>query len=220
MKILVGCNSTYRLRYWNPIPTTRIIPSIINTVATVLTVYGIETTRIIIGHFIVAHSFVATVLTVYGIETFVDSERLADKHEECCNSTYRLRYWNQKILLEGVGRFPCRCNSTYRLRYWNLWPIATDSSFVMDVLQQYLPFTVLKHSNRPWRPPYEVELVATVLTVYGIETYMHLVMMWLHWLQQYLPFTVLKHTCCYLELIMFIEVVATVLTVYGIETVG
>ena len=37
--------------------------------------------------------------------------------------------------------------------------------------------------------------VATVLTVYGIETYMNLGLLFLHYrkLQQYLPFTVLKH---------------------------
>ena len=60
-------------------------------------------------------------------------------------------------------------------------------------------------------------VVATVLTVYGIETQrsfcnrIHTVV-----LQQYLPFTVLKHndlTNTALDLI-----VATVLTVYGIET--
>ena len=83
-------------------------------------------------------------------------------------------------------------------------------------LQQYLPFTVLKRKT-----PIEhvvIDRVATVLTVYGIETSCYnktkyhkshklqqylpftvlkqLIMMWLlpyqFWLQQYLPFTVLK----------------------------
>ena len=37
------------------------------------------------------------------------------------------------------------------------------------VLQQYLPFTVLKRSNTV-KPVFALSIVATVLTVYGIET--------------------------------------------------
>ena len=60
--------------------------------------------------------------------------------------------------------------------------------------------------------------VATVLTVYGIETQYHLVNLNLHKaLQQYLPFTVLKPTLPD-EAAPPILPVATVLTVYGIET--
>ena len=74
-----------------------------------------------------------------------------------------------------------RCNERTRLAY-------------MDALQQYLPFTVLKLSlTREW---YSFCFLG---------------------LQQYLPFTVLKPV----EVIAFIERinhVATVLTVYGIET--
>ena len=62
--------------------------------------------------------------------------------------------------------------------------------------------------------------VATVLTVYGIETYLRLKL--LHpknviWLQQYLPFTVLKLLLASVML-KLLFLVATVLTVYGIET--
>ena len=58
--------------------------------------------------------------------------------------------------------------------------------------------------------------VATVLTVYGIETPIAQDPLILSPLQQFLPFTVLKPVvlCRSLHLIM----VATVLTVYGIET--
>ena len=62
-------------------------------------------------------------------------------------------------------------------------------------LQQYLPFTVLKlihHHQSFYRKEYGY--VATVLTVYGIET-------------PVCRFNVVIH-----------ETVATVLTVYGIET--
>ena len=85
-------------------------------------------------------------------------------------------------------------------------------------MQQYLPFTVLKHYlprrmiindmkdivatvltvygietriHFNWAP---FSTVATVLTVYGIETYiLHSSQMHCCELQQYLPFTVLKH---------------------------
>ena len=60
-------------------------------------------------------------------------------------------------------------------------------------LQQYLPFTVLKRDSETLQAS-EVEYVATVLTVYGIETGEYLVRLSkpLPMLQQYLPFTVLK----------------------------
>ena len=59
--------------------------------------------------------------------------------------------------------------------------------------------------------------VATVLTVYGIETKpIKAGGNWLKGLQQYLPFTVLKHYKLHLPKCYY--AVATVLTVYGIET--
>ena len=63
------------------------------------------------------------------------------------------------------------------------------------LLQQYLPFTVLKRNNIGAIVQRE-DLVATVLTVYGIETH-----------QKNKPRTTTVATA-----------VATVLTVYGIET--
>ena len=63
-------------------------------------------------------------------------------------------------------------------------------------------------------------MVATVLTVYGIETkkiafsHRYIIIQ----LQQYLPFTVLKHGHFHFCTI-FSKIVATVLTVYGIETI-
>ena len=135
-----------------------------------------------------------------------------------CNSTYRLRYWNSNL---PIGNINCSslqqylpftvlklarflifyslskfssCNSTYRLRYWNSRPssLASASTFA----------------------------VATVLTVYGIETITLLteVHCWLARLQQYLPFTVLKLPCIMYEVFFQTYGVATVPTVYGIET--
>ena len=83
---------------------------------------------------------VATVLTVYGIETYsLDMEYFL---QVCCNSAYRLRYWNKLGLacaphglavatvltvygIETYAIYPDMgagfdgCNSAYRLRYWN-----------------------------------------------------------------------------------------------------
>ena len=59
-------------------------------------------------------------------------------------------------------------------------------------LQQYLPFTVLKLTFLPNSSG--ISTVATVLTVYGIETEtVEGIIKDANRLQQYLPFTVLKH---------------------------
>ena len=84
-----------------------------HAVATVLTVYGIETTRItrstlllaklqqclpftvlkqIMSTFNEAVYIVATVLTVYGIETSPLGAVISHQTQASCNSAYRLRY--------------------------------------------------------------------------------------------------------------------------------
>ena len=111
---------------------------------------------------------VATVLTDYGIETYHRVTYLVRIIR--CNSTYRLRYWNQQhqqanvILLQGCNStyrlrywnfiitstaeaFLQSCNSTYRLRYWNRVVAPPSISLDLATLQQYLPFTVLKLIN-------------------------------------------------------------------------
>ena len=65
----------------------------------------------------------------------------------CCNSAYRLRYWNT-IQFAKIIVWMISCNSAYRLRYWN-----------GRIINQVYP------SYR----------VATVLTVYGIETHLLLI---------------------------------------------
>ena len=134
---------------------------------------------------------VATVLTVYGIETSCTASRVHLLSVRC-NSTYRLRYWNLMIILGSVVGLSC--NSTYRLRYWN----------------------VLRNRRLILR----LHPVATVLTVYGIETGLHQEpCRWsIQTLQQYLPFTVLKLPTGNSPL-PAVNLVATVLTVYGIETI-
>ena len=134
-----------------------------------------------------------------------------------CNSTYRLRYWNNTVSIKATdlislqqylplavlklnhsiigfpGMRESSCNSTYRLRYWNLVRI---SSFVPSgsALQQYLPLAVLKLSN--------------FLFIFNRPSFM---------LQQYLPLAVLKLFFNCVEH-SFVQYVATVLTACGIET--
>ena len=113
---IYSCNSTYRLRYWNR--DRYLWPWILWSlqVAIVLTVYGIETSTTIGACFFLKR-VVAIVLTVYGIETIPNSWQSTNTLP-CCNSTYRLRYWNFGAAnLSSV--ITTSCNSTYRLRYWN-----------------------------------------------------------------------------------------------------
>ena len=97
------------------------------------------------------------------------SIRAIPQNISSCNSTYRLRYWN--CILDIHCMQLLGCDSTYRLRYWNL---ICFSSILRNSLS-----------------------VATVLTVYGIETlpWPTLISLSVTVLQQYLPFTVLKHFC-------------------------
>ena len=84
-------------------------------------------------------------------------------------------------------------------------------------MQQYLPFTVLKLATAITATATIAANVATVPTVYGIETGFKAVPQFIDpKLQQYLPFTVLKQTLIRPECVII--VVATVPTVYGIET--
>ena len=155
---------------------------------------------------------VATALTVYGIETRISWAK--KRRRNSCNSTYRLRYWNcstailtalpivaTALTVYGIETllhyvhsckiicwlqqhlpftvlkldvFSCyicilkSCNSTYRLRYWNCI-LKHGWMFLRRKLQQHLPFTVLKHTMLSvWRRFWTQ--VATALTVYGIET--------------------------------------------------
>ena len=135
-------------------------------VTTVLTVYGIETwsrstcclrnallqqylpftvlkhETYDINYFI--NLTVTTVLTVYGIET---CSCPTIPITTCYNSTYRLRYWNvAPNALESLPNAIACYNSTYRLRYWNL---NKQTLHLNNTLQQYLPFTVLKHNINP-----------------------------------------------------------------------
>ena len=111
----------------------------------------------------------------------------------CCNSTYRLRYWNHSVFCFACCPCWTSCNSTYRLRYWNSHYSFRQRSELIYRLQQYLPFTVLKLQILLELFLWYIQ-VATVLTVYGIET---------------------SHHGEWFSILCF---VATVLTVYGIET--
>ena len=131
---------------------------------------------------------VATVLTVYGIETLDDVRRILVHLRR--NSTYRLRYWN--VLLESLQDFfwVATVLTVYGIETIEDTIILTYNQTVATVLtvygietvpnttmnqrrggesQQYLPFTVLK-----------------LVKAHIINTYFNFKS------QQYLPFTVLK----------------------------
>ena len=86
-----------------------------------------------------------------------------------CNSTYRLRYWNRNEIFYHWNHHSS-CNSTYRLRYWNLietwsnrsWPIYPGCNSTYRL--RYWNVSSLINNNQLCIQ------VATVLTVYGIET--------------------------------------------------
>ena len=135
----IRCNSTYRLRYWNYIMIFSHKPILYSFVATVLTVYGIETPTSATSLHQIVRSCNSTYRLRYWnlVYTFVLHE---GDTRLCCNSTYRLRYWNIIAVIAGWDEIS-GCNSTYRLRYWNrCWFI--KSAVLPKELQHYLPFTV------------------------------------------------------------------------------
>ena len=89
--IYFSCNSTYRLRYWNPEHAESYRVFRIKPLQQYLPFTVLKLNRIRIRTRWSLHS---------------------------CNSTYRLRYWNHWILCRILGLL-LSCNSTYRLRYWN-----------------------------------------------------------------------------------------------------
>ena len=108
----------------------------------------------------------------------------------CCNSTYRLRYWNPAInvsMLLGVAG----CNSTYRLRYWNKLVF----NYAKNLAGTGCNSTYrLRYWNLSSWCCYNIRcFVATVLTACGIETLdMPYFVENECELQQYLPLAVLK----------------------------
>ena len=85
-----------------------------HAVATVLTVYGIETTRK--RDFVAEPTEVAIAPTVYGIETIFTKLDFKFLTDFSCNSTYRLRYWKPWNWFRFNSNI-FSCNSTYCLRY-------------------------------------------------------------------------------------------------------
>ena len=183
-------------------------------VATVLTVYGIETLqmrnrclridvllqqylpftvlKLIHGEKSTYKSKVATVLTVYGIETGCTTS-------QCTPNTSVATV----LTVYGIETFPLMICVSFNKSQWlqQYLPFTVLKHLFSSLLfffcfifrlQQYLPFTVLKQLKQ-FANKSLVNMVATVLTVYGIETYYKLLQQTrIDLLQQYLPFTVLK----------------------------
>ena len=111
------CNSAYRLRYWN---------------FSQLTVSAK-----------VKVDWVATVLTACGIETISNAKSSRPTFRACCNSAYRLRYWN--VVLKEDKQFNF---SNYVATVLTACGIETNLLIkitnIMVKLQQCLPLAVLK----------------------------------------------------------------------------
>ena len=130
----------------------------------------------------------------------------------CCNSTYRLRYWNfplsttitknsqlqqylplavlKPVVLLLLIASIISCNSTYRLRYWNI--MLGNNTIINEVSCNST------YRLRYWNKIDRIEellvsmQVATVLTACGIETRFFDLCEEEYKLQQYLPLAVLK----------------------------
>ena len=159
-------------------------------VATVLTVYGIET----VNNLSHLWHFLCSCNSAYRLRYW---NQIEDTHVlypffECCNSAYRLRYWNTLQALSLAVTTLSRCNSAYRLRYWNLI-VNTACNAVMVKLQQCLPFTVLKLYYSQERK----ELNYCCNSAYRLRYWNAIRYNGAHYffkLQQHLPSTVLKQT--------------------------
>ena len=163
--LVLGCNSTYRLRYWNRNNFCS-KTCIVYRVAIVLTVYGIET----------RNSYLLSWVNGVRLQQYLPFtvlKRSANGREINLDLSKLQQYLPFTVLKHSISIpnalkvFIC-CNSTYRLRYWNIRRRAFGIDWSAIMLQQYLPFTVLK--------------------LYSLSVQLFLLV----WLQQYLPFTVLK----------------------------
>ena len=138
-KYWLGCNSTYRLRYWNF--WIRVWPLHIHSlVATVPTVYGIETNlkKSSLWNYI---SELQQYLPFTVLKHKRDWKRL--DLTASCNSTYRLRYWNTK---DQVDVYRDETTVATVPTVYGIETCLTTRIHVehYSLLQQYLPFTVLK----------------------------------------------------------------------------
>ena len=117
-------------------------PSQIRGVATVLTVYGIETATLIVSFTLTLDFFVATVLTVYGIETFCKFF-----HDDI---SFSLQQYLPFTVLKLYSLMTSHTDFFNVATVLTVYGIETFQKpvfqFIAWELQQYLPFTVLKLS--------------------------------------------------------------------------
>ena len=136
----VGCNSTYRLRYWNL--DVRTWTHCVYTMK--LQQYLPFTVLKPIKEDATIHIIINSCNSTYRLRYWnLIIYQLLLYYSYGCNSTYRLRYWNLGTSGNNLSWSTASCNSTYRLRYWNLYNIQLII-WQPHKLQQYLPFTVLK----------------------------------------------------------------------------
>ena len=157
---------------------------------------------------------VATVLTACGIETFFT--KTYRECVRCCNSTYRLRYWNPMIIC-AAGATSDSLQQYLPLAVLKLNSFWHVRSVCLNKLQQYLPLAVLK---QPWAPPSIFLDSASCNSTYRLRYWnahtINIMNITITLLQQYLPLAVLKLIVPYKPCRLLW--VATVLTACGIET--
>ena len=157
-----GCNSTYRLRYWNPLNVPIILlqrQSSCNSTYR-LRYWNLKSMSSTVISVKLQQYLPFTVLKPSSSSSFLSSP-------SGCNSTYRLRYWNETVK-SVAANLAGSCNSTYRLRYWN-WIVFGHGLilFLMSCNSTYR----LRYWNLSSSKLYMFSCnVATVPTVYGIET--------------------------------------------------
>ena len=113
--IISRCNSTYRLRYWN---WTR-YSTIINTASDKL------------------QQYLPLAVLKQSIDIRAEAQAMVKLQQYLPLAVLKRE-------ISATSKREAGCNSTYRLRYWNA---RSNFSWVSKsiLLQQYLPFTVLKH---------------------------------------------------------------------------
>ena len=163
LKILPCCNSAYRLRYWNVsycMNGANVTTALQQCLPLAVLKQDIFRNRVIILK-------LQQCLPLAVLKRLINV--LSYVHVSCCNSAYRLRYWNNPIGL-NISPFSRRCNSAYRLRYWN-------SNSAIFCLTAYSASCNSAYHLRYWNlsvtcsPTLNTVAVATVLTACGIETH-------------------------------------------------
>ena len=226
---LLGCNSAYRLRYWN---TNGALLSTINCLGC-NSAYCLQYWTPLRSA--VTIMFVITCNSTYRLWYWNWlSSVLLSMERWSCNSTYRLRYapkgarqQRNKVTMRSAHlKYQSKAkvkrrwlgNGAYRLRYWNQFSfIGAGQTTTLGWNSTYcLWYWNFLYNSRGLH--ISEKFVATVLTVYGIETLIVLVWRPTNLVVATAPTIYGIETLLSNERSLILLRVATAPTVYGIET--